>query len=78
MNISKEIGKLIKTNIKIWHKDAVVRNEEEKGVGVSKEEKGRIFLEARILNSERSDIRFGIDSFFKCGTCDTKLNYFKG
>jgi hypothetical protein len=72
MNLGQKINELINTNIKIWHKDTLVRTNSK----ISRVEKAKLFLEARILNTQRSEVRDDIDNTLGEETCSRKVGYY--
>jgi len=73
MRLAELVDTLIHTNIEIWHKDTLVRSE----VDISLEEKAKLFLDARVLNSLRNDLRDEIDNRVGQKSCSVKVNYYK-
>lgn len=71
-SFGRGIDSLIYTNIAIWHKDTLVRN----GAIIPLEEKAKLFLDARILNSERNFLRDRVDSQVGQSNYSTKINYY--
>jgi hypothetical protein len=74
MNLGSLVQNLIRTNIAIWHKDTLVRN----GANIPLAEKARLFLSARILNSDRNDLRDIIDVSLGQKSYSKKVNYYGG
>ena len=71
-DFSTSINSLIITNIAIWHKDTLVRS----GANIDLEQKARLFLDARVLNSKRNRLRDNIDTSVGCVNYSTKINYY--
>jgi len=73
MKLAELVDTLIHTNIEIWHKDTLVRT----NADISLEEKAKLFLDARVLNSQRNDLRDSIDICVGHNSCSSKVNYHK-
>jgi len=71
-DFSTSINSLLITNIAIWHKDTLVRS----GADIPLDKKARLFLDARVLNSERNNLRDTIDTLVGCINYSTKINYY--
>jgi hypothetical protein len=69
-----DIDSLILTNIRIWHKDTLVRT----GANIPREEKATLFLQARALNSKRAKIRDKIDNKLGQKNFSQKVGYYNG
>ncbi len=78
MSIGEAIDKLIRANIKTWHKDTLLKDRHNNWSpkNLNKEEIAKIFLEARVHNAERSEMRDIIDN--SCGqeSFSAKVNYY--
>ena len=72
MTLGQKVQELISTNIKIWHEDTLVRS----NASIPLEEKARLFLAARVLNSQRNSTRDSIDQEVKEDSYSTKINYY--
>jgi hypothetical protein len=74
MKISKKIEGIISLNIIIWHEATKIKTTDNfSRLGLSLEDKGKIFLKIREYNNKRSLVRFEIDKFFNSGTNETKV-----
>lgn len=71
MEVGKEIDSLITTHIKLWHSTSPARTDK----SLSSEERVGLFMKTRKYNVERAITRDNINSFFKSGYQDPKMNY---
>lgn len=71
---TKYIEDLIKTNIEIWHKDTLVRSKAD----IPRSKKGDLYLQARVFNAQRGDLKDRIDDMFGDVSFSKKVNYYRG
>lgn len=72
MGVGEKIDRLIELNVRIWHKDTLVRNR----ANIPLEEKAKLFLGARELNVQRAMVRDELDKLLGANMYSGKVRYY--
>jgi hypothetical protein len=76
-DLARIIDDLVQTNIEIWHRASNIKTDGRPNRALPTQKRVEIFYKIRELNSNRSSLRWQIDSKFDNGSNETKINYYK-